>query len=69
MIQIEGKPILEHEIECLRNQGLIDLIITVGHLGDIIMDYFGDGSKLSPATGQPFGVHIEYYFEEEPGIY
>lgn len=66
MIQIEGKPILEHEIECLRNQGLIDLIITVGHLGDIIMDYFGDGSKLSPATGQPFGVHIEYYFEEEP---
>ncbi len=39
---------------------------TVSHLGHIIMDYFGDGSGISPVTGQPFGVHIEYYFEEEP---
>ena len=30
------------------------------------MDYFGDGRKISPATGEPFGVHIEYYFEKEP---
>lgn len=30
------------------------------------MDYFGDGSGNSPVTGQPFGVHIEYYFENEP---
>lgn len=58
MILIEGKPVLEHEIECLRKQGFTDLILTVSHLGNIIMDYFGDGSK--------FGVHIEYYFEKEP---
>lgn len=30
------------------------------------MDYFGDGSGISPATGKPFGVHIKYYFEKEP---
>ncbi len=66
MIQIEGKPVLEHEMECLRDQGFTDLFITVSHLGNIIMDYFGDGRKISPVTGQPFGVHIEYYFEEEP---
>ena len=66
MIKIEGKPVLEHEIECLRDQGYTDLIITVSHLGSIIMEYFGDGSKISPATGKPFGVNIEYYFEEEP---
>ena len=58
MILIEGKPVLEHEIECLRKQGFTDIILTVSHLGDIIMDYFQDGSK--------FGVHIEYYFEKEP---
>lgn len=58
MILIDGKPVLEHEIECLRKQGFVDLILTVSHLGNIIMDYFGDGSK--------FGVHIEYYFEKEP---
>lgn len=66
MIQIEGKPVLEHELECLREQGFTDIILTVSHLGNIIMDYFGDGSGVSPATGQPFGVHIEYYFEQEP---
>lgn len=66
MIQVEGKPVLEHEIECLREQGFDDIIITVSHLGNIIMDYFGDGSAISPLTGKTFGVHIEYYFEEQP---
>ena len=66
MIKINDKPVLEHELECLRNQGFTDIIITVSHLGNIIMDYFGDGSKVSPVTGEPFGVNIEYYFEEEP---
>lgn len=66
MIKIEGKPVLEHELECLRDQGFTDIILTVSHLGNIIMDYFGDGSGISPVTGKPFGVHIEYYFEKEP---
>lgn len=66
MIQIDGKPVLEHEIECLREQGFKDLILTVSHLGNVIMDYFGDGSGISPATGKPFGVNISYYFEKEP---
>lgn len=66
MVRIEGKPILEHEIECLRNQGITDIIITVGYLGRSITEYFGNGEKTSPATGKPFGVKIEYYFENEP---
>lgn len=66
MIKIEGVPVLEREIECLREQGFTDIIITVSYLGNIIIDYFGDGSGISPVTGKPFGVHIEYYFEEEP---
>lgn len=66
MIKIQNKPVLEHELECLRDQGFTDIIMTVSHLGNIIMDYFGDGSGISPVTGKPFGVHIEYYFEKEP---
>lgn len=58
MIRIADKPVLEHEIECLKAQGFFDIIITVSHLGEQIMQYFGDGSE--------FGVNIEYYFEEEP---
>lgn len=66
MIKIEGIPVLEHELCCLRDQGFTDVIITVSHLGHIIMDYFGDGSGNSPVTGEPFGVHIEYFVEEQP---
>jgi D-glycero-D-manno-heptose 1,7-bisphosphate phosphatase len=66
MMKIENKPVLEHEIERLRDQGFTDIILTVSYLGNSIMDYFGDGSGLSLATGKPFGVHIEYFFEKEP---
>lgn len=55
MIKIEGKPVLEHELECLRDQGFTDIIITVSHLGNIIMDYFGDGSgtyRISATTNE-----------------
>ena len=58
MIKIEGKPVLEREIECLRDQGFTDLIITVSHLAEHIISYFGDGSS--------FGVQIEYFVEETP---
>ena len=58
MIKIEGKPVLEHEIECLRAQGFTEIIITVSHLAEHIMNYFGDGSK--------FGVKLEYFLEETP---
>ena len=58
MIKIEGKPVLEREIECLRDQGFSDLIITVSHLAEHIIDYFGDGSV--------FGVNIEYFVETTP---
>lgn len=66
MISIDGMPVLEREIYCLKEQGFTDLIITVSHLGNIIMDYFGDGKKISPVTGKPFGVNIEYFYENEP---
>lgn len=66
MIKIDGVPVLEREIECLHSQGFDDIIITVSHLGSIIMNYFKDGSGVSPVTNKPFGVHIEYYYENEP---
>ena len=31
MIKIGDKPVLEHEIECLKSQGFYDIIITVSH--------------------------------------
>ena len=58
LIPIAGTPVLEREINSLRDQGFSDLILTVSYMGDKIMDYFGNGSK--------FGVSIEYYIEKIP---
>lgn len=66
MIRIDGVPVLEREIKCLVSQGFDDIIITVSHLGKVIMDYFGDGSGVSPVTGKPYRAHISYYFEKTP---
>ena len=58
MIKICGKPILEHQIENLKVCGLTDIILVIGHLGEVIQEYFGDGEK--------WGVNIEYFVEEHP---
>ncbi|WP_294412648.1 HAD-IIIA family hydrolase [uncultured Ruminococcus sp.] len=58
MIKIDGVPVLEREICCLREQGFTDLILTVSHMSEQIIGYFGDGSRL--------GVNIEYFVEEQP---
>ena len=58
LIPIEGVPVLERELVSLRNQGFKDFIMTVSYMGDKIMNYFGDGSKL--------GVSIQYYNEVTP---
>ena len=59
-------PYLSMKLSALDGEGFDDIIITVSHLGHVIMDYFGDGSRISPATGKPFGVKIEYFNEEVP---
>lgn len=58
MIPIDGVPVLQREIECLRKQNISELIITVGYKADKIMNYFGNGEN--------FGVHIEYFVEKSP---
>ena len=58
MIPIRGIPVLEREIASLRKQGFTEIILTVSYLSSIIMNYFGDGSRL--------GVNITYYEEKSP---
>jgi D-glycero-D-manno-heptose 1,7-bisphosphate phosphatase len=58
MIKVLGKTILEYQIETLKRQNCIEIIIVVGHMGQIIQDHFGDGSK--------FGVQIQYIVEDTP---
>ena len=58
MLLINGKPVLEHQIACLKRQGITHITLTIGHLGEQIRDYFGDGSR--------FDVKIDYLWEDVP---
>lgn len=58
LIPIEGIPVLEREICSLASQGFTDIILTVSYLHEKIEEHFGDGSK--------WGVHIEYFVEDNP---
>ncbi len=58
MIRIGGCPVLEHQIANLKAYGLTDITLVIGHLGNVISDYFGDGSR--------FGVSISYFVEDHP---
>lgn len=58
MISVQGKPVLQHHIEFLKRNGVNEIILSIGHLGHQIREFFGDGSK--------FGVSIEYAVESVP---
>ena len=58
MIPVCGKPILEWQIENLKASGLTDIVLVIGHLGEVIKDYFGDGSR--------WNVTISYFIETQP---
>lgn len=58
MAIINGKPILEHTINSLKKYGVDEFFFTVGHLYQMIVNYFGDGQK--------FGVKIHYIVEDCP---
>lgn len=58
MIPVCEIPILEREICSLREQGFIDIILTVGYKSEVIINHFDNGEK--------YGVHIDYFVEKEP---
>jgi len=58
LMPIGEQPILEVLISQLANLGIRDLIISVGHLAELIKTFFGHGEK--------WNVNIEYVIEDEP---
>ena len=58
MVELNGKPIIEWQIESLKRSGIQDLVIIISKNGKLISDYCGDGKK--------FGVSISYIKEESP---
>ncbi|MBR6023874.1 MAG: NTP transferase domain-containing protein, partial [Methanobrevibacter sp.] len=52
MLPVAGKPIIQYNIESLKNNGIKDILLIVRYKQEIVKEYFGDGSE--------FGVNITY---------
>jgi dTDP-glucose pyrophosphorylase len=52
MIRVRHKPVLLHILEGLQGAGIKNFLIVIGYRGDVVQEYFGDGTC--------FGLQIKY---------
>lgn len=57
MLQVAGKPIIQYNIESLRDNGITDILLIVRYKEEMVRNYFGDGSD--------FGVNIFYKTQKD----
>ena len=58
MVPLLGRPLMEHILRLLRNNGFREIRAALAYRPERIMDYFGDGGS--------FGVSLSYCVEREP---
>lgn len=58
MCPINNKPLLQYQIELAKRYGIDEIFILSGHLSQVIVNYFGDGSQ--------FGLKIHHVVEPHP---
>jgi dTDP-glucose pyrophosphorylase len=49
MIEVRGKPVLQHIVEGLRDAGIREFLVVVGYRADAVQNFFGDGSRYKIA--------------------
>jgi D,D-heptose 1,7-bisphosphate phosphatase len=58
MVEIAGKPLLEHQVMLARKHGIRDVLLLTGYGAEQIEQYFGDGAA--------WNVRIDYQRETQP---
>ena len=58
MVQLAGKPIMEHQLDLARRYGLKEFLVLTGYKAEVLESYFGDGDS--------WGVNITYRREDHP---
>lgn len=55
LVEVAGEPFFSHQLRLLKRNGLDHIVLCVGHLGEQIVDRYGDGAD--------WGVRIDYSFD------
>jgi MurNAc alpha-1-phosphate uridylyltransferase len=57
LVKVAGKPLIEHHLAALSSAGFREIVVNQGHLGDLLPEALGDGSR--------WGVTI-HWSDEQP---
>ncbi len=57
LVEVAGEPFFSHQLRLLQKSGLTRIVLCVGHLGEMIVEKYGDGSA--------WGVQLDYSFDGE----
>ena len=57
LADINGKPFLHYQIKFLRNNGIKDIVMCIGYMGQKVQEYFSDGKN--------FEIYIQYSSETD----
>ena len=52
LVDVAGKPFIAHQLDLLRGHDLTDIVLCTGHLGSLLEEVVGDGSR--------YGVRVRY---------
>jgi len=52
LIEVAGKPFIEHQLEYLKHQGISSVVLCIGYLGEMIQEAVGNGSR--------WGLQVSY---------
>ena len=55
LVKVAGEPFIAHQLRLLASQGIGDIVLCTGHLGEQITEYVGDGAG--------FGCKVRYSFD------
>jgi len=58
LIEINGRPFIDYQLDLLRSEGITDAVLCVGHLGGMIEAHVGDGSRHD-------GLRVRYSYDGE----
>jgi prepilin-type processing-associated H-X9-DG protein len=57
LVEVAGKPFIEHQLRLLQHHDLTHVVLCVGHLGEKVQAVLGNGVRL--------GMHLDYVFDGE----
>ena len=55
LVEVDGRPFIDHQLELLRRNGVRQVVLCVGHLGEQLEAHLGDGSFL--------GMDLRYSYD------